>query len=142
MTKLIRRDRPIGELFDWFENEMAMAPLLHRPLLPASPLRIEEHLDEKTYTLRVEIPGIDPDRDVELTIAEGVLSVRAERQETKTEANRSEFRYGSFQRSVALPTNANADKVSATYTDGILLVTVPLNKTAKPETTKVAITKS
>lgn len=120
---------------------MTLAPLLHRPLLPSSPLRIEEHLDEKSYTLRVEIPGIDPERDVELTISEGILCVRAERQETKTDANHSEFRYGSFQRSVALPANANADKVSATYTDGVLQITVPLNKAAKPETTKVAITK-
>lgn len=140
MTKLMRRDRTVADLVDWFENEVAMAPLLRRPLLE-SPLRIEETLDEKTYTLRVEIPGIDPDRDVELTISEGILTVRAERQETKTEANRSEFHYGSFQRSVALPTNANADKVAATYTDGILQVTVPLNKAEKPETTKVAITK-
>ncbi|HVE27597.1 MAG TPA: Hsp20/alpha crystallin family protein [Sporichthya sp.] len=141
MTKLLRRDRTtVADLVDWFENEVAMAPLLRRPLLNP-PLRIEETLDEKTYTLRVEIPGIDPDRDVELTISEGILTVRAERQESKTEANRSEFHYGSFQRSVTLPTHANADKVAATYTDGILQVTVPLSKAEKPETTKVAITK-
>lgn len=140
MTKMLRRDRTVADLVDWFENEVAMAPLLRRPLLDP-PMRIEETLDEKTYTLRVEIPGIDPDRDVELTISEGILTVRAERQETKTEANRSEFHYGSFQRSVSLPTNADADKVAATYTDGILQVTVPLNKAEKPETTKVPITK-
>lgn len=141
MTKLIRRDRPFTDLIDWVENEVAVAPLLHRPLLAASPLRIEEQVDDKHYTLRVEIPGIDPERDVELTISEGILNVRAERQEKKTEAGRSEFRYGSFQRSVALPAHANADKVSATYSDGILQVTVPLNKAEKPETTKIAITK-
>ena len=141
MTRLLRRDRTVGDLVDWFENEMAMGPM-RRPLLGTAPLRIEENLDEKTYTLRVEMPGIDPDRDVELTISEGILTVRAERQESKTEKNRSEFHYGSFSRSVALPTNADADKVSATYTDGILQVTVPLNKAEKPETTKVAITKS
>lgn len=37
MTKLIRRDRPLTDLIDWVENEMSMAPLLHRPLLAASP---------------------------------------------------------------------------------------------------------
>lgn len=142
MTKLMRRDRSLSDLVDWFENEVAMAPLLHRPLIAASPLRIEEQVDDKNYTLRVEIPGIDPDRDVELTISEGILSVRAERQEKKTEPNRSEFRYGSFQRSVALPSNADADKVSATYTDGILQITVPLDKAEKPETTKISITKA
>lgn len=140
MTKLMRRDRPMADLLDWFENELSLTPF--RPLIPNTPLRIEEHLDEKTYTLRVEVPGIDPDRDVELTISDGILTIRAERQETKAEANRSEFRYGSFQRSVALPAHANADKVAATYTDGILQVTVPLNKAEKPETTKIAITKS
>jgi HSP20 family molecular chaperone IbpA len=141
MTKLMRRDRTVADLVDWFENEVAMSPLLHRPIFGSAPLRIEEHLDENTYTLRVEIPGIDPDRDVELTISEGVLTVRAERQESKTEANRSEFHYGSFQRSVSLPTNANTDNVAATYNDGILQVTVPLSKAEKPESTKVPITK-
>lgn len=141
MTKLIRRERPIADLVDWFENEVAMAPLLQRAALIPPPLRIEEHLDDKLYTLRVEAPGIDPDRDVELTISEGTLNVRVERHESKTDGDRSEFRYGSFERTVALPTNANADKVAASYTDGILLVTVPLHKAAKPETTKIAITK-
>lgn len=107
-------------------------------------MRTEEFVDGDALVVRAELPGIDPDNDVELTIAEGVLHIRAERQEKseqKTkEAYRSEFRYGSFERSVPLPAGTKEDDVKASYKDGILEVRVPVGE-AKSATTKVPITK-
>ena len=77
------------------------------------------------------MPGIDPDKDVEITVFNHMLHLRAERRsETKTEDKkgyRSEFHYGSFARSVPLPVGATDDDVTATYNDGILEVRVPVD---------------
>jgi HSP20 family protein len=110
-------------------------------------LRVEEFVDEGTLVLRAELPGLDPDKDVELSIVDGVLHIRAERTE-KTEKKvegtyRSEFRYGSFVRSVALPDGVDVDAITATYNDGILEVRTPLPVPAeKPPVTKVPVTRT
>jgi HSP20 family protein len=77
------------------------------------------------------MPGIDPDKDVEITITDHTLHLRAERRsqtETKDKKGyRSEFRYGSFSRSMPLPSAATEDDVKAVYTDGILEVRIPMD---------------
>lgn len=108
-------------------------------------LRVEEYIDDKTLVVRAELPGIDPAKDVEISLAEGVLTIRAERQEKtehkKKDTYRSEFRYGSFVRNIALPAGATEEDVSATYHDGVLEVRVPLGEEAKPEPKKIQITR-
>jgi HSP20 family protein len=93
-------------------------------------LRIEEFRENDTLVVRAELPGIDPDKDVEISVAEGRLTIRAERrEETKEERKgyvRSEFEYGSLLRVVPLPPGADESSVSASYADGILEVRVPV----------------
>lgn len=105
-------------------------------------LRVEEFMDGDTLVVRTEVPGIDPDKDVELTISEGVLRVKAHREERSEhkskESYRSEFRYGSFVRSIPLPTGTKEDDVKATYTDGVLEIRLPV-ATEKAVTTRVPI---
>ncbi len=114
------------------------------PDLAAAWLRVEEFVDGDTLVVRAELPGIDPDKDVELTITEGVLRVRVERQEKsehKTKAGyRSEFRYGSFERSLPLPTGTKEDDVKASYADGILEIRVPMLE-EKAATTRVPVSR-
>mgnify|MGYP001601181511 CR=1 FL=1 len=80
---------------------------------------------------RAELPGIDPDKDVDISVDNGLLSLRAERREerkTKSDGGyRSEFSYGSFIRSVSLPPGATEDDVKATYHDGILEIRFPID---------------
>lgn len=91
---------------------------------------VEEFMDEGTLVVRAELPGVDPDKDVEIAVEDGVLTLRAERrQEEVTEMKdgyRSEFRYGSFSRTVMLPAGAGPDDVTATYDDGVLEVRIPM----------------
>ena len=108
-------------------------------------IRVEELVEDHALVIRAELPGVDPEKDVEVTVDNGVLTVRAERREEKEERgrrrHRSEFRYGSFSRSVPLPAGATDEDVKATFANGILEVRVPVNG-AKPEAKKIPISAS
>lgn len=114
------------------------------PDLSAPWMRVEEFVDGDTLVIRTELPDIDPDKDVELTISEGMLHVRAEREEKserKTKQGyRSEFRYGSFERSLPLPAGTRDEDVKASYCDGILEIRVPMLE-EKAVTTKVPVSR-
>lgn len=84
--------------------------------------------DGDDAVVRVELPGLDVDRDVTVEVDRGQLVVRGERRDERTEEQdgRSlrEVRYGSFFRSFALPQHVTADAISASYDAGVLTVRV------------------
>jgi HSP20 family protein len=106
-------------------------------------LRVEEYEDAGIHVVRAELPGIDPEKDVEITVVNGVLTIKASREEKsetrRKERYRSEFRYGSFTRSVTLPAGATEDDVTASYSDGVLEVRVPIGKVSEPQRKKVEV---
>ena len=108
-------------------------------------IRVEEVAEDNALVIRAELPGVDPDKDIELTVENGVLTLHAERREESEEKGRhrrrSEFRYGAFSRTIALPAGATQDDVKATYDNGILEVRVPVDGN-KAQATKVPITKT
>lgn len=105
-------------------------------------MRVENFREGNEAVVRIEMPGIDPDKDVEINVSDHTLRVHAERrEETKTDDKdgyRSEFRYGSFTRVVPMPAGATEKDVKATYKDGILEVRVPIDRAAA-QATKVPI---
>jgi HSP20 family protein len=107
-------------------------------------LKVEEFEADGKMVFRAEMPGLDPDEDVEITVMDGRLHVRAERRsETMTDDKkgyRSEFRYGMFERTLKLPPGATEQDITATYTDGILEVIVPID-TTDVEAKRIAITR-
>lgn len=109
-------------------------PDLWRSMTDEGLLRVEEFTEGDALVVRAEMPGIDPEKDVEITIVDHQLRIRAERREEKktedTSGYRSEFRYGSFSRVVPLPVGATDADVKATYTDGVLEVRVPIERAA------------
>ena len=103
-------------------------------------MRVEEFVDGETCAIRAELPGIDTEKDVEITIADGVLHLSAKREE-RTEEERpdgcgSEFRYGRLTRDLRLPEGATEADVTATCKDGILEMRVPAPKPSEPEPAK------
>ncbi|MER5600825.1 Hsp20/alpha crystallin family protein [Streptomyces sp. NPDC002265] len=76
--------------------------------------------------MRAELPGLDPDKDVEITVEDNVLTLRAERAEETTEKHRTELRYGAFVRCVRLPSGAKGEEATAEYKDGVVTITVPV----------------
>jgi HSP20 family protein len=86
--------------------------------------------DDK-YVLRANVPGVNPD-EVKVEVEDGMLTVSAEHEESEEEKRdkfvRRERHYGSFSRSLPLPTGVTADDVQATCKDGVLEVTFPKPK--------------
>jgi HSP20 family protein len=109
------------------------------------PMKVEEFVEDGTCVIRAELPGIDPDKDVDLTVADGVLHLTATREERseeeRPEGYRTEFHYGSLRRSIRLPEGASADDITASYADGILEVRVPAPKEVEKPAAKIAITR-
>ena len=136
MSALLHRDPKtiFPDLMDWFEEPF----LTLRPYL-AQPIRVEEYAQGDKYLIRAELAGIDPDKDLEVTIGSGYLTIRAERSDTVEGKHRSEFRYGSFSRTLALPAGADEDAITASYRDGILTISVGLKTEEKTPAKKIEI---
>ncbi len=115
------RSRLFPEFFRGFGEEMDL-------------LKVEEFTEGDQVVVRVEMPGIDPDKDVQISVSDHTLHLQAERrEESKTEDKgryRSDFRYGSFSRTVPLPVGTTEEDVKATYKDGILEVRIPIDRAA------------
>ena len=136
MSPLLRRDPKtvFPDLVDWFE-----APFLTlRPYL-AQPIRMEDYIENNHYMVRAELAGIDPEKDLEVTVGPGYLTIHAERSDHSEGKHRSEFRYGSFTRTLALPEMADEDDVTATYRDGMLTVSVGLKEAKKEAAKKIEV---
>lgn len=96
--------------------------------------------NDKEYLIEGEIPGMDS-KNIDISLDEGVLSIKGEKKREKEEKDENyhiiERRYGSFQRKFILPEDVVADKLDATYKNGILKLTLP--KTEKVEAKKIKV---
>jgi HSP20 family molecular chaperone IbpA len=98
-------------------------------------------MDGNDYVVRAEMPGVDPDKDIEITIQDQLLTIRGQRREEERDKNHSEFRYGSFTRSLRLPQGTKKEEVAAKYDAGVLEVRIPIG-TMSAEATKVPVQRS
>ena len=122
------------DLFDWLDAPWSAV----LPSGLAQTFRVEDYTEDGTYMIRAELPGIDPDKDVEVTVESGMLTIHAERRVETKHDRHSEFKYGSLTRSVTLPEGADPDSITASYDQGILKVTVPVPEEAKPAARRIA----
>ncbi|MGQ9608670.1 MAG: Hsp20/alpha crystallin family protein [bacterium] len=97
---------------------------------------------DENIVVTAELPGVKQN-DVEITVVDDVLTLKGEKKEEKEikkeNYHRIERSYGSFQRSITLPTGVQADKAKATYKDGVLTVTIPKVEEAKPKSIKINV---
>jgi HSP20 family protein len=138
MSNLLHRDPKtiFPDLVDWFEEPF----LTLRPYL-GQPIRIEEYIEGDQYMIRAELAGVDPEKDVEVMVGTGYLTIHAERSDKIEGKHRSEFRYGSFSRTVTLPANADEGAITANYRDGILTISVGLKTEQKTSAKKIEVAK-
>ncbi|NCF26571.1 MAG: Hsp20 family protein [Gammaproteobacteria bacterium] len=91
--------------------------------------------EDERFVLKADIPGVDP-KDIDVTMADGVLTIKGERKhESEEEAEgykRVERSYGSFYRRFSLPDTADAERVTAKGKDGVLEVFIPKQEKVQP----------
>jgi HSP20 family protein len=89
------------------------------------------------YEITAELPGMD-EKNIEVKLSNEMLVIKGEKREEKEEKEAnyymSERRYGSFQRAFRLPQGVNADKIEASFKNGVLTVALPKTEEAKKET--------
>lgn len=134
MTTLERRaESPFSEFFQWLDlnRPSSLSDLVHY-------IPVESFTRDGSYVVRADLPGVDPEKDIEVKVDGDVLTIHGERREEEHDHGHSEVRYGSFTRSVRLPKGAHTDEVVARYDAGVLEVTVPVEG-APAEPIKVAV---
>jgi HSP20 family protein len=120
-------DRPFFELFrpfafPWWKPRFAFTPEM--PYMPA----VDMFARNVDMIVRVELPGIDPAKDVKVTLEEGVLDVKGERKQEKEVKEEGYYRkesvYGAFERRIPVPAAVKESDIKADYKDGVLEVVV------------------
>ena len=133
--------KEVDRLFDDFGDDFWRRPFrslagLERSwaqkFVAAPPADVVE--TDKAYEITAELPGIDQ-KNIEVNVANGGITIRGEKKQETEEKNKdyyvSERRYGSFERYFSLPEGVDADKIEATFKNGVLKVTLP--KTAEAQ---------
>ena len=97
---------------------------------------------DKEYSITVEVPGVS-EKDVKVEISGNIMTIRGEKRQEKEEKDKNYYRversYGSFQRVLSLPEDANQDDVKATFNKGVLTVKMPRKTLPKPDVKQIEI---
>jgi HSP20 family protein len=135
--------RPFRELEDWerrfddlFGRPFGRWPVEEKGWMPA----VDVFEKEDKFVVKAELPGMKED-DIDVSVIGDTLSIKGEKK-TETEIKdedyyRCERSYGSFYRSIPIPSNVDANKIEASFEDGILEVALPKSAKVKPK--KIAV---
>ncbi len=141
--------REIDRLFDDFDGGL-WPRAFRRSLFDMAPFggaawaapAVDFAETEKAYEVTAELPGMD-EKDIEVKFADGVLTIRGEKQEEKEEKKKDyylhERSFGSFHRALQLPNGIDQDKIQATFKKGVLTVTLPKSAEAQKAEKKIAV---
>jgi HSP20 family protein len=103
--------------------------------------RVDVEETDKEILVKADLPGVDP-KAVEISVENGTLVVRGEKKEEKEEKKKNYHRVerfaGSFYRAIPLPPGTDADKMTATSTNGVVTITIPKKPEAQPK--KITVT--
>jgi HSP20 family protein len=151
-TKAVEPYDAFGRFDKMFDEWMKALPFrgaleARWPWLAEDMIRVDEYREEGALVVRAELPGIDPEKDVELTVTDGMLHITAERRvEDRQESEkylRQELRVGSFTRVLPLPEGVTESDITASYKDGILEIRIPLPEPPPAEEPKkIAVTRA
>jgi HSP20 family protein len=96
----------------------------------------------EAYEITAELPGLD-EKNIEVKLANGVLSIKGEKREEKEEKRKDYYRrersFGSFERSFQMPEGIDTDKIAASFKNGILSVTLPKSAEAQKQAKRIEV---
>jgi HSP20 family protein len=129
-----------SKVADWIYAESILSSAAgHRGILAPRPwLRFTPAIDivekDKALEVTAELPGLDA-KNIDLQLSDGVLTIKGEKQEEKEEKTKdryvSERRYGSFRRSLQIPSGVDAEEIEASFKSGVLMVSLPKSPEAQ-----------
>ena len=127
----------IDNLFDrFFHDSWGSSVFEGLPARFGAAPRVDVSESEDEVRVRAELPGVDP-KEVEIKVVGSMLTISGEKQEDREEKRRNyhyvERQFGSFSRTVQLPTSVDPDKVDASFKNGVLTVLVGKRPDAKPK---------
>ena len=126
--------RPAWGLFDRLFEDFELPSLLSEEMTFMPAFDVSETQNE--LIVKGEVPGMDQ-KDIDINLSDGLLTIKGEKKHEKEDKNENyhcvERHYGKFSRTMRVPFEVEADKVDATYKDGVLKVTLPKSETAKPK---------
>jgi len=134
MNEMVTLREAMDRLFDdAFTRPLGLSNLADMPA-------IDLYQTEDKVVVKAGLPGLKPE-DVQVTVTANTLSLRGEFKEEKEEKDATyhlrEQHYGSFERSVTLPTDVETDKATADFENGILTITLPKSEAVKPKTISI-----
>lgn len=144
--------REVDRLFEDFDRDLWRSPFRRSAFEIAPFLRgegggpvVDVVEKDNAYELTAELPGLD-EKNIEVKLSNGDLMIRGEKQEEKTEEKQDyrlhERRFGSFERAFSLPEGVDADKIEASFKNGLLKLTLPKKPEAQKPDKKIDIKSS
>lgn len=136
----LRRD--MDRLFDGFTRDWSLPSVFEASGFLTPKVNIAE--TDKGLEMTAELPGINQ-KDIELDLSDGVLTLKAEHKAEKEEKDEKkhyhliERSHGTFLRQIALPFEADEDKVEASFDKGVLKVLVPRSAKVAKQAKKIAV---
>jgi len=124
-----------------FEDSFVRPPSFWPELKRDEP-QIDMYKTDKDVVVKAALPGVKPE-EVDITIDGDTLTIKGEhKQEEEIKKENyfyKEHRYGTFNRSVILPAGLNTDKAKASFSNGILALTIPMSEETKPKQIKIEV---
>lgn len=142
----LRRD--IDRMFDdvfrglsWSPRHFDLLPSTANQNMPFRP-RVDIASTDKEYRITVEVPGVK-EKDITLEATDDMLTIRGEKRQERKEEKQDiqcvECAYGTFERTLTLPEDADADKIDASFKNGILTITMPRHKAARAPSRQIPV---
>jgi HSP20 family protein len=135
---LLRQE--MNTLFDNFSRGFEMDPFMGRFGTFSPSVDVKE--SDKEIKVSAELPGME-DKDIDVSLTKDSLTIKGEKKEEKEDKGKDFYRmersYGSFTRTVPLPSEIDTEKVKAEFRKGVLTVTLPKTAKAIKETKKISV---
>jgi HSP20 family molecular chaperone IbpA len=90
------------------------------------PIRAEDYVENGVYVIRADLPGLDPDRDIDVSVHEDTLEIKAIRRDDLKARHHTEIAYGLYRRVMTLPDEADGGTLKTRYRNGVLEVAIDL----------------
>lgn len=111
-------------------------------LLP-NKLVADMHREEGDLVVTIELPGVDPEKDVDIVVEDDTLIIKGEKSDEREVDEEDHFlrerRYGHFERRIFLPDGVDPEQISAAYDQGVLTVRVPIPAAAEAAPRRIPV---